>query len=152
MDVRERAIYYLDIKPRTKYQVKKYLLNKGFSEEKVEHVIEELKEYGYINDLNYSIMYFEYGFEKGRGRYRIEKELSQRGVSEEIIKEAYNASDNKPDEFDIAMTIAEDMVSGIDVKELGYEEKRRLKAKIGRKLLARGFSIEDIYKITDKVL
>jgi len=48
MDVRERAVYYLNIKPRTKSQVAKYLKEKGYKEEDIESAVSELEEYGYI--------------------------------------------------------------------------------------------------------
>ena len=78
MDVRERALYYLNIKPRTRKQVERYLKEKGFSEDEILPVLKELEEYSYIDDLSYSIMYFELGFEKGRGKLRIKRELAER--------------------------------------------------------------------------
>ncbi len=152
MDVRERALYYLNIKPRTRRQVEKYLRENGFSKEETAPVLKELEEYRYIDDLSYSMMYFERGFEKGRGRMRIRRELAERGVEEEIIREAFDRIEDKPDEFEAAMEIAEDIVSGIDRNSLDYEQKRRLQAKVGRKLMSRGFSSEDIYKVIGRIL
>ena len=112
MDVRERALYYLNIKPRTRKQVERYLKEKGFSEDEILPVLKELEEYSYIDDLSYSIMYFELGFEK----------------------------------------IAEEAVSGIDIESLDYGEKRKLQAKVGRRLISRGFSTEDTYKVLGRLL
>ena len=49
MDVRERALYYLNIKPRTRKQVERYLKEKGFSEDEILPVLKELEEYSYID-------------------------------------------------------------------------------------------------------
>lgn len=152
MDVRERALYYLNIKPRTRKQVEKYLMDRGFAEEEIAPVLKELEEYRYIDDLSYSIMYFEHGFEKGRGRIRIKRELVERGVEEWVIREAFDKLEDTPDEFETAMAIAEDVVSGIDTESLDYEQRRRLQAKVGRKLISRGFAAEDVYKVLGRIL
>ena len=54
------------MRPRTKQQVIKYLRQKGFPEEGIAETVAELEEYKYIDDFSYSVMYFRYGFEKGR--------------------------------------------------------------------------------------
>ena len=152
MDVRERALYYLNIKPRTRKQVERYLKEKGFSEDEILPVLKELEEYSYIDDLSYSIMYFELGFEKGRGNLRIKRELAERGVTEDIIQNAFEKLEDTPDEFEAAMKIAEEAVSGIDIESLDYGEKRKLQAKVGRRLISRGFSTEDTYKVLGRLL
>ena len=44
---------------KTKRQVKDYLLKKGYSEEVVWGVVDKLKEYGYIDDKEYSKRFIE---------------------------------------------------------------------------------------------
>ena len=97
-------------------------------------------------------MYFELGFEKGRGNLRIKRELAERGVSEDIIQNAFEKLEDTPDEFEAAMKIAEEAVSGIDIESLDYGEKRKLQAKVGRRLISRGFSTEDTYKVLGRLL
>lgn len=57
-----------------------------------------------------------------------------------------------PDQFEAALEIAEDVVSGIDVSSLEYDEKRRLQAKIGRRLVSRGFSSDVVYKVINRIV
>lgn len=148
-DVRTAAVRYLGIKPRTKQQVVKYLRQKGFREESIVETIAELEEYRYIDDFSYSVMYFQYGFEKGRGVMRIRRELSERGVASHIIDMAYEELEDVPDQYETARNIAMEMVRDVDMEGLGYDEKRRLKARVGRRLAGRGFSSEVIYKVLD---
>lgn len=152
MDVRERAVSYLNIKPRTKVQVIKYLRSKGFEDEEIKEAVDELEEYHYIDDLNYSIMYFEYGFEKGRGLIRIKRELEEKGVSADIIEAAYDELESVPDQYETAADIAKGMLNGADTEALQYDEKRKLKAKIGRRLASRGFSMEVVYKVINDLI
>lgn len=152
MDVREKAVSYLNSRPRTRQEVMRHLKDKGFSEEEILETVKELEEYHYIDDLAYSRMYFEYGFEKGRGRNRIRRELAEKGVSSEIIEIAYDELEEVPDEFEMALSIAGSIVRGIDPSELEYSEKRKLEGRIGRRLAGRGFSMDTIHKVVGRLL
>lgn len=152
MDVREKAVSYLNSRPRTRQEVMRHLKDKGFSEEEILETVKELEEYHYIDDLAYSRMYFEYGFEKGWGRNRIRRELAEKGVSSEIIEIAYDELEEVPDEFEMALSIAGSIVRGIDPSELEYSEKRKLEGRIGRRLAGRGFSMDTIHKVAGRLL
>ncbi|MDO5414609.1 MAG: regulatory protein RecX [Bacillota bacterium] len=148
----ERAVSYINIKPRTAYQVKKYLKDKGYEEDVIAEVTDQLKEYRYIDDMEFSLMYFRYGFEKGRGVSRIKRELSEKGVSSDIIDIAYEELEDIPDQFEMAMEIGHGAVAGIDIKELDFDTKQKLKAKIGRRLMSRGFSSDVVYKVIGRLI
>ena len=51
MDVREKAVSYLNSRPRTRQEVMRHLKDKGFSEEEILETVKELEEYHYIDDL-----------------------------------------------------------------------------------------------------
>ena len=146
-DVRESAVRYLNVKPRTRQQVMQYLKRKGFEDGEIKDTVDELEARRYINDLDYSIMYFEYGFEKGRGISRIKRELAEKGVPTDIISAAFDELDDVPDQYSEAQKIADSMLIGIDTEELDYEGMRKLQAKIGRRLASRGFSQDIVYRI-----
>ena len=146
-DVRTAAVRYLGMRPRTKQQVIKYLRQKGFPEEGMA----ELEEYKYIDDFSYSVMYFRYGFEKGRGVMRIRRELSEKGVGSDVIDMAYEELEEVPDQYETARKIAMEMIRDMDMEEMEYDEKRRIKARIGRRLAGRGFPSDVIYKVLDSL-
>lgn len=148
----ERAVSYINIKPRTAYQVKKYLKDKGYEEDVISEVMDQLKEYHYIDDMEFALMYFRYGFEKGRGVSRIKRELSEKGVSSDVIDIAYEELEDIPDQFEMAMEIGHGAVAGIDIKELDFDTKQKLKAKIGRRLMSRGFSSDVVYKVIGRLI
>ena len=147
----EKAAAYINIKPRTEYQMKKYLEGKGFVEDVVSEVVNQLKEYNYIDDEEYASMYFRYGFEKGRGVERIKRELAEKGVRSDDIAIAYEELEEVPDQVAAAMEIAQSVISTIDIDELDYDEKRKLQAKIGRRLMSRGFSSDVVYKVVNRL-
>ena len=110
MDVREKAVSYLNSRPRTRQELIRHLKDKGFSENEILETVDELEQYHYIDDLAYSRMYFEYGFQKGRGRMRIRRELAEKGVAADVIEIAFEELEEIPDEFETAYSIAESIV------------------------------------------
>ena len=152
MDVRERAAFYINIKPRTRMQVIKYLRDKGFEENEIQEAVEELQLYHYIDDLEYCRLYLQMSFDKGRGISRIRRELREKGVSEEDIDEAFAEMEDIPDQEEMAMEIGRKMVYGMDTEALTWQEKQKLQAKVGRKLASRGFSQDIVYKVIRKLV
>lgn len=138
----EKATAYLSRKPHTQQEVTDYLLRKEYSPEETADAVARLKEYGYIDDLAYAKLYFEYGFEKARGKDRIARELAGKGVSRDVIEQAYDELEEVPDEEETAFSLAQQIVreAGADPAAMTYEEKQKLQAKIVRRLASRGFS------------
>ena len=141
MDALDKATAYLNLKPHTAKEVTDYLLRKGYEAEEVQAAVGQLTDYGYIDDPAYARMYFEYGFEKGRGKGRIARELAGKGIPRDIIDQAYDELEQKPDEHDMALAVAKQIIgeSGAEISEMSYEEKQKLQAKIARRLASRGF-------------
>ena len=152
MDIRTRAAGYINIKMRTEAQLRKHLTDKGYSSGDISEVVDEFKQYGYIDDLNYATLYYEYAFSKGRGLFRIKRELKSKGIDQDIIEEAYEMLDTKPDQFELAMDIGRQMTAGTDVSGLDYAEKQKLRGRIGRRLARRGFSSDTVYRVIDRLV
>lgn len=150
-DARQLAASYLNVKPRTRMQLIKHLKSKGIDEDAALEAVDELEQYHFIDDVEYSKMYFRYGFDKGRGIERIRRELSQKGVADDVIDEAYEQLEDVPDQYEAAMDIAEAMIDDADVKAMSYEERRKLQAKVGRRLTSRGFSSDIVYDIINRI-
>ncbi|MBQ3610976.1 MAG: RecX family transcriptional regulator [Firmicutes bacterium] len=132
--------------------MKSYLKGKGYEEDIIDDVIEQMKEYHYIDDYQFAEMYFAYGFEKGRGVSRIRRELAEKGVSSDTIDMVYEDLEEIPDEMEMAMAIAEPIINGIDMDELDYDARQKLKAKIGRRLMSRGFNSDVAYKVIGRLV
>ncbi len=113
MDVREKAVSYLNSRPRTRQELIRHLKDKGFSENEILETVDELEQYHYIDDLAYSRMYFEYGFQKGRGRMRIRRELAEKGVAADVIEIAFGTKAVK-----VKVTSVQDAIRKEDAKEM----------------------------------
>ena len=147
MTALDRALKYLNIKPRTRHQVEQYLKGKDYAEDEIAEALAQLEEYHYIDDLNFARLYIELGFEKGHGMARIRRELGEKGVDRYVISAAIDELEDVPDEYEMALEIGRSVVSGIDISSLDYEEKQKLRAKIARRLAGRGYTGDIAYKV-----
>ncbi|MBR0189734.1 MAG: RecX family transcriptional regulator [Clostridia bacterium] len=117
---------------KTKRQVKDYLLKKGYSEETVWQTVDKLKEYGYIDDKEYSKRFIE-STSKTQGKRLIEYKLMMKGVKKEDIAAAYETAET--DDNASARALCE--------KYLRNKEKTRENVlKAYKYLIGKGFSYE----------
>lgn len=117
---------------KTKRQVRDNLLKKGYSEETVWYCVDKLKEYGYIDDTEYSQRYIE-STSKTQGRRLTEYKLMMKGVKKEDIDRAYENAET--DDAENARRLAEKYMRN---KEMTAENVR----KTYKYLIGRGFSYE----------
>lgn len=129
-----RALDYLSYRPRSEAELRKYLAEKGVTEEVVEIVVERLADVGLVDDAAFARYWRDNRARfRPRGRQVLRYELGQKGIDSETIDEAL-------DEYDEAAAIR--LATEDQVRRLGNlppdEARRRL---IGR-LARRGFSYE----------
>ena len=127
-----KALDYALKNLKTKRQIKDYLLKKGYSEDVVWQAVDKLKEYGYIDDKNYSQRYIE-STSKTQGKRLIEYKLMMKGVKKEDIESAYENTET--DDAENARCLAEKHLRN---KEITSENVR----KTYKYLIGRGFSYE----------
>jgi regulatory protein len=151
----EAAAAYLANRMRTVFELRKHLKDKEYSPEEIDEAIEELIGLKYLDDYQYALRYYEYNREKRRGTLRAERELAEKGVDKETIRNAKEdfLYEQKVDEYEDAYEIARkevfvpsDIYGEADkVKELDD----KLSAKIARKLESKGFARGDIFRVLD---
>ena len=131
-DAINKATAYISKTIKTKRQVRDYLVKKGYSEELAYQVVDKLKEYGYIDDKEYSKRYIESTC-KTQGKRLAEYKLMAKGVKKEDIQSAYEQSDVEYEKT--AKILAEKHLRN---KEITKENLM----KTYRYLIGRGFSYE----------
>jgi regulatory protein len=96
------ALRYLGIRPRTSFQVKRYLLEKGIPGELADKIVQRCEHQGYVNDKAFSRQWVQERLRlKPRSAYVLRMELQQRGVDSEIADEAVRAV-SREDELEAA--------------------------------------------------
>lgn len=139
---KERALYLLKSSGKTEAWMKKKLQEAGYPEEAVDYAMNFLKEYGFINDRAYAESYVRsYGNRKSRRQ--LVYELSQKGVSQEEISEAF--SGQQVDDVENARQLLRKRLKG--KTGISYEERGRLSAFLGRK----GYSYDVINRVMREI-
>lgn len=153
----EAAYTYLGSRMRTVEEVRRYLRGKDYSEEEITDAVNELIGMRYLDDYLYALRYYEYNREKKRGVQRAERELAEKGVDRETIRNAREdfLYEQQVDEYSEALSIArKEIYRPSDVygeAPVLREIDDRLTAKIARKLESKGFSRSDIYRVLDEI-
>jgi regulatory protein len=136
----------------TEQRLRMKLRTARFPEETIDAAVEAMKKAHYIDDTRYAENYVKYHF-KDRSRRRIEQDLQERGIAEEIIQAAFQNMTAAAGE----MQNEENSVSPMDTAEIeqiqvllrkkqydpettGWEEKQKIMAFLYRK----GYSQENI--------
>jgi len=133
----DRALGYLGYRMRTEKEMTDYLTAKQYPEEEIAEVMARLVDYGYIDDAAFCKEYLRTKLDRGAvGRRKIRYDLSQKGITGEIIEAALMEYDAEGEtENCIALVQKLSQTRGTDQKA---------KASIQRTLLSKGFSYDTI--------
>ncbi|OPX86694.1 MAG: Regulatory protein RecX [Pelotomaculum sp. PtaB.Bin104] len=134
---RSYAYRLLSYRQRSGKEIESRLRQKGFEPEVTGQVIEQLAEYGYINDREFACNWVEQRLGK-RGVKRLKQELFEKGVSGEIVGEALAGLDSDA-EYKAAIKLAKKVLQRGD-GEFSYP---RLAGALNR----RGFSSEVVRQV-----
>ena len=132
--------------PKTEYEVKQKLYDKGFHKAEVDQVIEKMKYYKYIDDYDYCRLYISIKTKK-MGRKKMEyKLINEKRVNEVVVKKAmaefFKADDEKEKCKDFAIK---------------YLNKKHLKldregwAKAGQHLYQKGYDWDTISSVLSSI-
>lgn len=141
----EAAASYLADRMRTIAELRKYLGNRDYTDKEIDETVSELIGLRYLDDYQYALRYYEYNYEKKRGMKRAARELAEKGVDRETIRNAGEdfIYENSIDEYEMALELAR--------KELVREVDDRLVARVARKLESRGFANDVIIRVLEQM-
>jgi SOS response regulatory protein OraA/RecX len=109
----------------------------------------------YLDDYLYAARYYEYNRDKKRGVMRAERELIEKGIDRETVRNAKEdfLYEQGVDEYSDALEIArKEVYTKKDIygdEVVVREMDDRLSAKIARRLESKGFSRADIFRVLD---
>ncbi len=151
------ALRYISAQVKTEGQVEDYLKKKGFESEHIRESISYLRDYNYVNDREYCVLYYREACRKGKGRRRIEQELLTKKVKLETIRGAlddYICEDNS-DHAELMEEVGTEKERALEVGrkmlrqhlELGKEADKNFMAKVGRRLVSLGYDSQVLYSV-----
>ena len=150
---KDEALNILSYAMRTEKQVRDKLKEKGFYEEDIEETVSYLKEYSYLDDLKYAVMYIRYAGQKGHGRRRIETELAKRGIGKSLMEDAWYEHEKQLMEDGIEVPSERDRAYEAALKVVGTKPvDDKLIAKVGRRLQTLGFDSDATYYAVGRIM
>ncbi len=93
----EAALAKLNYRMRTVSELRRMLLELGYEAEETEETLEELKEFGYLDDLRYASEFFRSSRRKNWSRARIIRTLKEKGISGELAARAIGELESSED-------------------------------------------------------
>ena len=134
--IRERALYLLEAMPRTESNIRRKLLDNHYTEVYINAVIEDLKQYGYVDDVSYAYNFaISMSENRGMSKRAIVQKLYEKGVDRDVIMNAVNELPEDETEL-IDRALKKKGLSRGDIDSLEPKEKQ----KIYRYLQSKGFS------------
>lgn len=136
-----KALNYLSKSMKTENEIREYLLKKGINKQATENAILKLIEYKYIDYEIYAKNYVDFYKEKF-GKLKLKQNLQNKKIDEEIISKFLDYSED--DGLENVVKLIEKQIKN---KELDI----KLKQKVIRNLMSKGYSFEIIKKGFKKV-
>lgn len=143
---KNKALRMLSLSLKTEKQIRDKLKDE-YSPRVIEETIEKLKEYNLVDDRIYAKRYIKEKLST-RGKQRIISELYNKGISKRIIESSFD-EDFKEDEVINAKNVALKKYSSLKNRET---DPIKIKEKLYRFLLSRGYGYDVIKKIVDSVI
>lgn len=92
-----RCMYILKTMDKTEGQLRRKLKEEEYPDPVIDGALDFIKSFNYVNDLRYSMNYME-SRQTSKSRQQITAELRNRGVSPEVIEQAWENSGTAGDE------------------------------------------------------
>ena len=127
----DKALTHISASMKTEKEVRDYLKKKGYLEDVCDYVIEKMRGYTLVDDLQYAQRYAESAGKK-KGARLIAVELKRKGVSDERIRETVSQME---DGTDSAKRVLEKYLRG---KEINRDTLRKAYGH----LLSKGFDYD----------
>lgn len=140
-DACNAAFTFLEASEKTKAELKKALLRKGFVKAAAQAAVDMAGEYRFVDDKRYAKRTAEVSARKDVGVYALKRKLRAKGVSEEDADEALGALDEAQQREACARAYAK---IAYKYEDLSAREAR---AKASQALARRGFSWDSISSV-----
>ncbi len=127
----DKALSHISASMKTEREVRDFLARKGYLADVIDHTIEKMKSYGYLDDAQYARQYAE-SVGKRKGERAIRAELLRKGVAEAEVSAALKGL---TEQGETAKRVLEKYLRG---KELTRETLRKAYAY----LLSKGFGYD----------
>jgi regulatory protein len=154
----EYAVFLLSLHFRTIGEVLKKMQDRGYNQEVIERVIEQLKQQRFLDDQRYAEIFLEnLKLYRNFGYYGIKKKMLERKLPAELMEKVLEEGLPPAEELKIAQRLLKkegfavksqtDESGGLSYSTFGNVAQNKEKAKMANRLKSRGFRGEVIAKL-----
>jgi len=141
----EYALYLLELRDRSVKEIERKMTEKEYTADDIEKSINFLLDKDFLNDERFVENKIKQLKLRGQGKFKVKFSLGRYGLAKELIDEKVNDI-SETEEFENAKELAQKLI-----KKKKIEPEKRYE-KVGRFLAGRGYSIEVVKKVLDKLL
>ena len=132
----DKALNILTRRQHCREELRRKLFQKKFSSSLISSVLAELERLNLVNDETFALDYMNELKTKGYGPYKIKKSLSNKGLSQELIKNVIGDANNPEEELEFAREAMNKKLRSLK----NEKDPLKKRGKLFRFLAARGFS------------
>lgn len=144
----DKVFNFLSYRPRSKKEVRDYLVRKKVDGEEITDIVKDLSERKYLDDEEFARWWIEQRMTfRPAGRRLLKMELQQKGVEEEVVEKILGDKEIKISGEGLTRTVAEKKW-----KVLGRLPSQEAREKLVAALARRGFDWETIKRVVDEVI
>ena len=144
---KDSALRAIEKSYKTEKEVRDKLQLKGYPDNAINKSIEFLKEYNFVNDINYTKAFIKDKL-NSLGSQKIKYTLIQKGISKEILEDELSDI-NKENEKNVALDLAKKKIIIIKKKET---DNYKISGKLYRYLLSKGYEYEVVSEVVKKIM
>jgi len=148
--IKQRAFRYLGRRMHSASELRTKLRQKGYEIELIDQVISELKDKGYLNDIEFASVFIEEKFRsKMWSERKLKSELIKKGVSSSVISDVLSKKFSEEDDYNNALTVA---LKKYKILQERNFDSQTTKKKLTSFLGTRGYNYETIKQVCDKLI
>jgi len=134
-----RSLNYLSFKMRTEQEIIEDLIAKEFDKSVIQATLVKLRNYKYVDDENYILLYIRSKIAEGHSKRKIQYNLVKKGLDEENVLSQLHL--NYPKDIELSYLKVQVEKSNEKYKQLPYRDRV---AKINQSFLRKGYNHDDI--------
>jgi len=148
--LKQKAFRLLGRRQHSAYELKFKLKQKGYKNELIDNVIDQLLESNYLNDYDFAKSFAEENIKnKLWGKRKIEAELIKKGINREIISRIINEKFSDHDDIDNALELGKKKYKSLIGRNTDND---KIQTKLYSYLLSRGYDYDTIKRTIDLII
>ena len=147
--LKQKAFQLLGRRHHSSFELRVKLKQKGYNENFINEIINDLKTDGYLNDYEFASVFVDENIKnKFWGKKKVEAELFKRGIERNIISKIVEEKFSSADEFNNAVELGKKKLKALLSRKI---EKEKIRTKLYSFLLSKGYDYEICKKVVEDI-